>query len=464
MQHWLYLSFPCLSIDMRFRNTLQQNTPVAVYRPEENAVIQVNQAAQQMGIRPGMGMAEAASLSAELTIFRFDEKKQCRYLKLLANRLYQVASDIVLDQSSALAVRMDNLRALYESTDEILHIVLSSLSGLTSEIHYADGWNIESAKILARVRLNRCLISQQAIYNAIKACPLSAADLPVKTVQQLSRIGVKTLERVFALPFSELAKRLDNHSLNAIKKIREQNVVSPVVYHPDATFSHRLDTPFDLETTQHCRQVICALLDELEVFLRVRNLLTTEIALTLSFRESAALTHTVQSASAIGRTSHWLTLTDTWLECFELPEPVTAIMLTCKNLEPDSGGETDLFNNRHSYFMQAQLISRLKTRLGEYAVRQPKPHNDHRFDPLVSINSTGADSLITDDCPLFTLHSPVTLQDSSKVIFGPHRIQTGWWETQSTDRDYFIAVTEQGRFLQVYREEDTHWFVAGVYC
>ena len=58
---WVYFDFYRLTLDqIEVTAPAQQDTATVVYHAGNNQLIQVNRAAQQAGLKPGMGMAQAA--------------------------------------------------------------------------------------------------------------------------------------------------------------------------------------------------------------------------------------------------------------------------------------------------------------------------------------------------------------------------------------------------------------------
>ncbi|RIK76587.1 MAG: nucleotidyltransferase, partial [Planctomycetota bacterium] len=48
--------------------------------------------------------------------------------------------------------------------------------------------------------------------------------------------------------------------------------------------------------------------------------------------------------------------------------------------------------------------------------------------------------------------------------WGPERIETGWWRSQSVWRDYFRVETTEGERYWLYRRrQDGRWFLHGVF-
>jgi protein ImuB len=70
--------------------------------------------------------------------------------------------------------------------------------------------------------------------------------------------------------------------------------------------------------------------------------------------------------------------------------------------------------------------------------------------------------------PLWLLHEPEVLPwalEHLRLIDGPERIETGWWDGREIARDYYVARDESGAELWVYRERlPPHgWYLHGVF-
>ncbi|MEW9798066.1 Y-family DNA polymerase [Alteromonas sp. CYL-A6] len=463
MQHWLYLHFPSLSLDLRLLGDTASDMPTAIYAPSQNQVCQINQAARKHGICVGMGMAQAAALCSDLQVHTYDAQAQKRYLLSLADRVYQVASDILVVEEQALAVRLDNLRFLYGNDQVAFNAIVHEISPRVSDIQYAGGWSVECARVLALAHSNMLQSDTVAIRQALDACSLQFTELDTKTISAFHRIGVRTIKQLMALPVSELGKRFNNTTLRYIHALRSTGFTQLTPFQPQDTFSQRVEVTFDIELAAHCRPYLCRLLNNLEVFLRVRNQGSNEIRITLSYRDAPSDSRTFSSSALLTQAGSWLRLVDVWLETCQLPAPVTQLQLDCEVLEPHQGNSGDFFTDKTSYFARAQLLSRLRTRFGDEALWQPSRQHDHRFGVLSDAPRPASHDAVKDDSPAFILATPDVLGAESRVIFGPHRIQTGWWDNAGVKRDYFIVRTCQGEHWQVFREDAGPWYRHGVY-
>ena len=71
--------------------------------------------------------------------------------------------------------------------------------------------------------------------------------------------------------------------------------------------------------------------------------------------------------------------------------------------------------------------------------------------------------------PLWLLAAPRPLGTDPaaaelKLVSGPERIETGWWDGAEVGRDYFVGRSARGEALWLYRERGGAWFVHGVFA
>jgi protein ImuB len=69
--------------------------------------------------------------------------------------------------------------------------------------------------------------------------------------------------------------------------------------------------------------------------------------------------------------------------------------------------------------------------------------------------------------PLWLLPTPMALEarrGSLKLISGPERIESGWWDEHDVARDYYTAQNDEGQKLWVFRDHRTRrWFLHGLF-
>lgn len=461
--HWVYIEFTSLTLDHACLAASEQAQPVIVYDEKNNQLIQLNRAAYDAGLIPGMGMAQAAALSADITILLLDSAQQKKYLTTLATQLYQVASDIVLYPPDAIAIRLDNLAQYYGSDDAAWQTIQALLHQRQLHFRFADGWSPLAAKLLAKAATNRLLSTRQALQAAIQQCPVSHTDLSDKDISLFRRIGLHSVAQILALPVSELGKRFKNDTIVYLNELRGETFPKVRYFQPDEHCRLSLEPAYEIAEAPRCRPWLIQLLQDLEVFLRIRNLMTAKILITVHYREGAPDTHVIASSAPIARHQDWLTLVDVWLDTLALSSPLVSLSLHCDELEKIDADNRDFFTDRHQYFANQQLLSRLRTRLGTAAIWQPFARDDHRVHCQTAATDSGTSARENEFCPALGAQQPSLHTAEGTITFGPVRIQSGWWDREPVKRDYFILRTTEGAYRQIFRDQKHHWYVQGYY-
>ncbi len=459
---WAFLDFTRLTLDLSRSGS--DNVPEAVYDEKENAVVQHCEFAGKMGIKVGMGLAQTAALCPQITITSYSQDKEHGHLQSLAARLYQVASDIVLFPPSALAVRLDNLSHYYGSISGVWTTLSSELSPLNVHFTYASGWSVECARVLAKACRNQIFTEKKTISTALKRCEVAHLDIDNKQRQTLSRVGIFTLDRLLSLSMSELGRRFNNQTIRYLTAVRGDTFPTYALYRPGDVFERDCDVSYEIENTQHLLPYITTLLEDLAVFLRLRNKVVTEITLTLFYREQPASPVQFRSATGLSSARKWMDIVSLQLENLTLDAPVISLRLLAESLQEHDAGNQDFFQDRHQYFAEKQLMSRLQARLGDNCVITPATGNDHRVEYQTTSHSESFSGHGCHWLPAIRLLSPKRLTTPCQITFGPVRLQTGWWDANPVKRDYFIAKTQSGEFVQVFRNAKQHWFIQGYYA
>ena len=68
---------------------------------------------------------------------------------------------------------------------------------------------------------------------------------------------------------------------------------------------------------------------------------------------------------------------------------------------------------------------------------------------------------------LFAEPRPLGAEPASaelKLLSGPERIESGWWDGNEIGRDYFVGRDAQGADVWLYRDRGGQWFVQGVFA
>ena len=244
-------------------------------------------------------------------------------------------------------------------------------------------------------------------------------------------------------------------------------------YRPEETFERKLELLYEVSQSDRLLAPLQGLLKALQQFLTLHDWLTQRLKLTLTLREQPSLEVEIGAQQGEYKASAWQQLIALKLEQLDLPAPVLAIQLNSLENVPRHTEKADLFSEKKGALSQLQLVAQLQAKLGEQAVYGLNKHDDHRPEQASQTTPTLAGKSITHTPkagntgypvrPFFLLPKPTVLTEHISIESPPERIQTGWWDNQPVERDYFIGRTHRGQWCWVFRTPDKQWFVHGIF-
>ena len=360
---------------------------------------------------------------------------------------------------------------------------------------------------LAAVALARAGVSNgfaAPIEAVLDALPMNTLSAAIAHEATLARLGCRTLGDIRALPRGGLSRRFDAALLAGLDQaygLRPE--VHAWIAVPDV-FVARIELMARVEQAPALLFAARRLLLQMMGWLAARR--TGVTAYTLRWRHDALRAkaageggeHTVRTAQPTRDVEHLLRLLAEHLAKVRLLAPVGELELLAievRALEDSSGSllpeavpdAEDL----------ALVLERIAARFGPERVLRPLLREDHRPEwmghwqaallPLPRRRSRNVDV----PQPTFLLSEPLRLatqgnrplyQGVLQLLFGPHRIEGGWWDraqaqdedgarvevTRFVARDYFVALSEHAGVLWIFRtrlgENQLSWFLHGVFA
>ena len=480
---WIYLYLPNLQLNIQQthaealrvadKQTVIEEPPAQiVYHPKLNQVLQLNKQAQKLGIKKGMGLASASIICSHLVVSEYKETIALQALQELANQLYLVTSDIVIDEPSGLFLRAQNMLRLYGNLNQYWQVIQEVISQQAYDLYYASAYSVNVAKLIAKHEQTFISDNKELIQQKLQKCSLAFTDIDKKDIEKLQRIGIKSIADLFEQPLSAFASRVSKFSLQIMSELRGESAAKLRFYQPAQRYEHYLELLYDIELTARLLPVIRKCLDALEAYLLVRNGLALSIHITLFQREHEPITQVINSALPIYKSAQWLDIIELRFENLTLSSGVYGISIECEKIEQADGCESDFFSEKSTHVAAMTLLSRLKAKLGEKQVKRMHYHDDYRPEcctklPAELPNKHTKKSVIRKpallDRPGFLLPTPIPLNSKVSIIDGPERIVSGWWDNHEIQRDYFLAESSQGQQLWIFRSFNDEWFVHGYF-
>ncbi len=462
MTLWLYLHFPALQLDTLYAEHQQ---PLVIVDGRDNHIVQASPQAHQQGIQLGMGLGSAASMCSQLQVHPYDENVESRAIEEIAQWLYLITSDMVLSPPQGILLRATNMLSLYGGLDNYWQTLNQHLNKRKVHYHYATGFSPLCATLLGKNGANIICDDNAQLRAAIHSYPLTATELETKQVEKLARVGIRDIQSLIDLPMQELARRFDIDLVNYVGKLLGQFKHPVAFYHPPETFRSHLELLYEMDNVQWLEKPLLRLLKQLELFLTLRNQVAFELELVLIQRDKLKSSVFFTSAQGEYKAAKWAQLCQLTMESVQLSQPVIELTLIVVRAEEDCPAATDIFCGTKGQKSPLELITLLQAKLGQSQVCRPGLSDDPRpekrclYVPAAAIPSSS--SRPAELRPSLLLAEPEPLTEVVSLIHGPERIVTGWWDDEAITRDYFIAHSEQGRWLWVFRNQDKQWFLHG---
>jgi len=487
---------------------------------------QLNTAAALHGIKTGMTLSMACALCHDLQVLPYQAEQELLYLQQIAALLYQISADIALDPPCALWLRIEPMLALYGGLAPYLTTLSQQLTLLRLQSQMALAHSAAAAQLLCFSQPGLVSDDPELIRTALTSCALSKSQLPQtasghKTLQQLQAMGIITLGQLLAIPRAELSRRFSADLITMLDKLSGHRPTVSQFYQPPEQFCQSLELLYQLEHTQQMQAPLGYLLQLLQNYLQLRDQHCYQLQLQLELRDHPPLVLSLQSACGEYQQARWLTLFQLRLQQLKLPAPLLKMQLTACQTTARDGDNLLLFNASSQGAATAasltttadhttkapaalhneaapiatiasadvlRLRSLLTVKLGAERVQQPWLHADHRpelangYHELALTAGVGSKAMALhqllprlphsdhlphpDHLPLrpgLLLTQPVPLRMQLQLQPGLERIQTGWWDQNQVQRDYYIGRNSQGQWCWAFKNA-SGWYLQGYFA
>lgn len=348
--------------------------------------------------------------------------------------------------------------------------------------------------------------------------PLDLLGLSTAQAEAAQAMGLRTLGDLAGLPRAGLARRLGPELLAQIDRARGQQAEAHTWLRLPEQFASRIELMARADTSDQVLAGARLLLARLVAWARARQQLVRQFTLVMHHEPRhradsdtpARSTLLVAPAQPTDEHGHLHLLLAERLGRLPLAAPALELSLLCDALQTGQAPNGELFASRQSrHEGLSRLVERLQARLGAdqvlrvQAVADHRPEHASRWPPArpgasAALGGLGADTLHPPSAatggaatpgparqalpaqPLWLLPQPHALALHStglqldgqplQLLAGPERLETGWWDGATAQRDYFIARTPDGALVWLYRtrvlddalaEGGRGWFLQG---
>jgi protein ImuB len=406
-------------------------------------------------------------------------------LERLARLAGDFTSRVSLEPPDAVLLEVQGSFQLFGGASSLCRVLLERCVAAGIEVRWALAPTPLAALALARAEQGVIVLARDRLIGLLSPLPLTVLRWPAVTLERLESIGARTLGAVLRLPRAGFARRFGREALLALDRLTGTAPEPRRAFLVRERFRARVDPGFELSSVQGVLSYLEPVLGELEDFLRTRQSGIELLMLRLHHRAMDPTRVTLRLATAELQARRFSELLALQMSRLVLPAPVTLCELRSGALRAFVAHSAPLWRpGEHGGGATRQstaLIERLRARLGSEAVYglclvpEHRPESAWRVTDVLAARSspyvtspTGTPTAVMARRPLWLLHEPEVLPwalEHLRLIDGPERIETGWWDGREIARDYYVARDESGAELWVYRERlSPHgWYLHGVF-
>jgi protein ImuB len=477
---WIALHLPDLPLEALTRS-LAAPEPQAV--AEHHRVVACDGKARALGVRPGIAVAAARALAHDLVVRPRDRCEETEALLGLAGWAAQFTPSVALDLPAAFVLEVSGSLKLFGGLDRVRAALLAGCAQMGYTALAACAPTARGAAWLARAGAERCLEHAVALESALAVLPLRIVVRAAGTLEALHAIGARTVGDLAALPRDGLARRFGQALLDDLDRAHGRLADPRTFYVPPAKFHARVELPAEVTLAESLLFAARRLFAQLEGFLAARTGGVRQLELRLFHREATATVLPIGLVAPSRAASHFTLLARERLGTIALAEPVRALALAADDIVPLTGAPLTLFADENGRPEDWQkLVERLRARLGTASVHGVCSAAEHRpeyasrpCEPALARGKESGEGGAVGLRPFWLLAAPRPIAEIGavphhggplKLLAGPERIESGWWDGAEVARDYFVAQTPAQALVWIYRTRGTAggWFLHGLFA
>lgn len=453
---WVCIVFPQLALDGVQRGHPEPDQPLVLLAgtPQRRVLQAVNDAARALGLRPGQSLTAANALAKTFASAEYDPADIERCQQFLAAWAYRFSSQVSLYYPRALLFEIESSLGLFGPWPQFEARLRRELTELGFRHRIVAAPNPAAARVLANL-YDGLAVGDDGLMQALAPLPIDRAGLDPQAATALSRMGLRTLAQVQALPRHTLARRFEADLLKHLDALTGHRPLGLDFYQPPDQFDVRIELNFDVQSHQALLFPLRRLTGDLSAFLCGRDSGVQRFDLHLEHAQAPDSVIKVGLLSAEREPSMLFELARGRLEQVQVTSPVRGFRLVAQDLPVFVPQRQDLFDDRPQQTLPwEQLRERLRARLGDEAVQGLRFHADHRPECAwqAAADKHPCPALDKVQRPGWLLHEPTLLSEQGvQVLMGPERIESGWWDGADIRRDYYLIQTRAGQQGWAYR-------------
>ncbi|MGH6892573.1 MAG: Y-family DNA polymerase [Dongiaceae bacterium] len=457
----------------------------------------VDPAAQTLGLKLGVAVADARAWVPQVIVSPFDRAADAADLKRLADWATRFSPLVAIDGGDGLMLDIAGCAHLWGSEARMLADLDRHLRSFGLHHRTAIADTIGAAWGVARFGAGpNQIVPHGQQKSALSSMPPPALRLPDELCAQLQRLGLKRIADLCALPRAALARRFGAILMDKLDQALglQDETLSPLL--PPSQCYVRMDFAEPITQRADIDRALDLLLKRLTEALRPHETGPRKLDLSCYRLDGETQRLSIGTARASLNAAHLFRLFEEKLDRLRPDDGFEAMRLSGRDLERLQMQQRDFETATATHHDLAPLIDRLSNRLGEDAVHRFETRESHvperavrRLPPLAESPRLHWPKAARRPIRLLPHPEPIEalapIPDDPPVQFrwrhvlhrvraaeGPERIAPEWWlpgEEDTEIRDYYRVEDAEGRRYWLYRAglyqtgRIPRWFLHGLF-
>jgi protein ImuB len=403
-------------------------------------------------------------------------------IETLAGWAGRFTPNVSLQRDCGLLLEIAASLKLFGDLHALISALRTDLAAMKYTAYLAGAPTARAAWWLAQSRTEQFIENTADLETTLAELPIAVLDGEADTLAALDAIGARMLGDVLRLPRDGLARRFGQSLLDELDQALGRKFEPRCFFAPPARFRARLELAAEVEEAEALAFAARRLLVQLEGFLAARAGGVSRFTFALRHRGRRMTEVSIGLAAPARDAGHFTLLLRERLARLPLVAPVRALVLTANEIVPLADDNLMLFRDGVSAASHwPKFIERLRARLGAEQAHGLVVGAEHRPECASLVGAFGVLSSAADFGlrPLWLLPEPQPLAEIGgvpqhggplKLLAGPERIESGWWDNGSVARDYFVAQTTERQLLWVFRRrelvavDEAGWYLHGLFA
>jgi protein ImuB len=485
---WIAAHVPGLSVAAL--HSSERSAPLVVIDAADRnqRVVAADAHAEAAGVRAGMTLAAALAAAPGIDAQPRDAARELALMQGLAAIAAAFTPRVSIEPPDGLLLEIKPSIELFGGLRTLCRRLRDACLAHPVFADHAPHFTLAPTALaaLAAARAGaRCFITDPRVLPArLKPLPIGVLRWPEQEKARLAAMGVHTLGELMRLPRAGFARRFGPAQLADLDRLLGRRADPRRRVVTRERFRGRLDLDHEIHEHEPLLRALEPLLCELEDFLRARQRGITGLRCRFHHYRAAPTACVLRLAQPEANAARLASLLRERLATLVLPEPVRRCELASTTLTDRAITSRSLWSpGEHGSAPAGEmpaLVEHLRARLGAEAVYGLECVAEHRPERAWRMTEPRGHFPVTRSAarpfsrPLWLLKQPEMLaahrgrpicDGALKLLSGPERIESGWWDGGDVQRDYYVASTSAGARLWIYREcaGARAWFLHGLF-